>query len=85
LFFADREGVHDSEILPLVSRTLDPVNPREWYWALMDYGAYLGKNIPNPNKRKQPLQETGRFRGFGPPGTGRDHQDPHKRGQNGKN
>ncbi len=62
-FFADREGVHDSEILPLVSRTLDPVNPREWYWALMDYGAYLGKNIPNPNKRSSHYRKQGGFEG----------------------
>ncbi len=62
-FFADREDVHDSEILPLVARMLDPANPGEWYWALMDYGAYLGKNIPNPNKRSRHYRKQGNFEG----------------------
>jgi len=33
--------VADSELLPLIEKTLDQNNPREWYWALMDYGSYL--------------------------------------------
>ena len=40
-FFPDREGVRDSEIVPLVEKTLDRKLPREWYSALMDYGALL--------------------------------------------
>ncbi len=31
----------DKELLPLIEETLDRKNPREWYWALMDYGSYL--------------------------------------------
>ena len=37
-FFQDRKDVRDSEILPLVEATLDYENPRQWYYALMDYG-----------------------------------------------
>lgn len=62
-FFADREGMHDREILPLVARMLDRENPREWYWALMDYGAYLGRTIPNPNKRSRHYTKQGGFEG----------------------
>lgn len=40
-FFADRTEVHDREIIHVVAQTLDHEHPREWYWALMDYGAYL--------------------------------------------
>lgn len=41
-FFSNsRRPVHDKEILRLVEETLDRKNPREWYFALMDYGAYL--------------------------------------------
>lgn len=40
-FFQDRTDVADKEILEIVTRTLDHANPREWYWALMDYGTYL--------------------------------------------
>lgn len=50
-FFGDKVPVSDSEIRPLVARTLDIRHPREWYYALMDYGAVLGRGIPNPNRR----------------------------------
>ena len=42
-FFIGRNGVHDREILPIVEATLDRDNPREWYYALFDYGAKLKK------------------------------------------
>lgn len=45
--------VHDDDIFPLVKKVVDKNNPREWYWALMDYGAYLGETIPNPNKKSK--------------------------------
>lgn len=44
-------GVKDSELLPLIEKTLDRKNPREWYAALMDYGAMLKKTYPNPARR----------------------------------
>ncbi|MGB3023584.1 MAG: hypothetical protein WBB39_02145 [Candidatus Saccharimonadales bacterium] len=40
-FFADHHDIHDRDISNLVKQTLDHEHPREWYWALMDYGAYL--------------------------------------------
>jgi A/G-specific adenine glycosylase len=40
-FFADRSDVSDKEICKLVAETLDAKHPREWYWALMDYGVWL--------------------------------------------
>jgi A/G-specific adenine glycosylase len=50
-FFPSRRKVSDVEILALVAATLDIRNPREWYYALMDYGSYLGRSILNPNRR----------------------------------
>ncbi len=50
-FFSAGEDVHDREIVPLVEQTLDLSNPREWYYALMDYGSILKKEIINPNRR----------------------------------
>jgi len=50
-FFPGREAVPDAELLPLVARALDRRRPREWYHALMDYGAALGRAVPNPNRR----------------------------------
>jgi A/G-specific adenine glycosylase len=50
-FFDGKEDVKDTEILPLVEATVDSKHPREWYWALMDYGSMLKKNVENPNRR----------------------------------
>lgn len=50
-FFHGRDGVTDAELRPLVERALDRERPREWYWALMDYGAMLARTTPNPNRR----------------------------------
>jgi A/G-specific adenine glycosylase len=50
-FFQGREGVKDTEILPVLQASLDRENPRRWYWALMDYGAALKKVTQNPNRK----------------------------------
>ena len=45
-FFADEGQVADDRTLRrLVEQTLDREHPREWYWALMDYGTYLKMTI----------------------------------------
>lgn len=43
--------VHDRDILPLIEQTLDHKNPRDWYYALMDYGVYLKQTHPNPSRK----------------------------------
>lgn len=62
-FFPRRRKVTDAVIRRYIERTLDRKNPREWYWALMDYGAMLGETIANPNRRSahyvQPLKFAG--------------------------
>ena len=50
-YFPGEDGVTDARILPLVEKTVDRGNPREWYYALMDYGAMLGKGAVNANRR----------------------------------
>jgi A/G-specific adenine glycosylase len=50
-FFADRESIHDEDLLPLVEQTMDRMNPRKWYNALMDYGTMLKKEHGNPNRK----------------------------------
>jgi len=50
-FFRDREAVKDSDILPLIAQTLDAKRPREWYYALMDYGTMLKERHVNPSRR----------------------------------
>jgi A/G-specific adenine glycosylase len=62
-FFHDRDGVKDSEILPLVSQTLDAKRPRQWYYALMDYGVALKEQHPNPSRRSAHYTKQSPFEG----------------------
>lgn len=67
-FFPHRDMVKDAEILPLVEMTLDKSNPREWYYALMDYGVMLKKELHltqlrNPNRRSAHYQLQSPFEG----------------------
>ncbi len=54
--FADRDGVKDSEIAPLVALASERahaagLDPRAWNYALLDYGAHLKRLVPNPSRR----------------------------------
>ena len=40
-YFPEGDKVSDTQLHPLIERTLDQENPREFYWALMDYGSWL--------------------------------------------
>ncbi len=62
-FFGDRDNVKDSEILPLVEETLDRKNPREWYYALMDFGVMLKKSMSNPSRRSKHYRKQSTFEG----------------------
>jgi len=62
-FFPDEICVDDRAILPLVARALDNNHPREWYWALMDYGNALKKTVPNPNRRSTAYVRQAPFEG----------------------
>ena len=62
-FFSDQDEIHDKEILPLVERTLDHDNPRDWYYALMDYGVMLKATQPNPSRRSKHHVKQSRFEG----------------------
>lgn len=50
-FFPGIERVRDKDILPLIEQTMNRVQPRHWYYALMDYGVWLKKTEGNPNRR----------------------------------
>lgn len=36
---------------------------RDWYYALMDYGSYLTKTIPNPNRKSKHYAKQSKFEG----------------------
>jgi A/G-specific adenine glycosylase len=62
-FFPGAEGVPDAALLPLVERALVAARPREWYYALMDFGQALAKRVPNPNRRSAAYARQSRFEG----------------------
>lgn len=62
-FFGDRTDVHDKEILKLVAQTADHEQPREFYWALMDYGSYLKATLGNPNTASKHYAKQSAFQG----------------------
>ncbi len=62
-FFPETKDVHDKEIKQVVEQTLDRKQPREWYYALMDYGTMMMKSLDNPNKRSKHYSLQSRFEG----------------------
>ena len=67
--FPGQEGVSDKQLIPLVQKTCpaDASNPqdcpRSWYYALLDYGAYLKKTVPNPSRRSRSHAKQSKFEG----------------------
>ena len=61
-FFKDKTDVTDAELLPYIERTCDRENPREWYYALMDYGSYLKKEFGNPNSKSKHYTKQSTFK-----------------------
>lgn len=63
-FFPRSAKVDDRKILKLVEETLPRGDLREWYYALMDYGAFLGRTeAVNPNRRSARYRVQSRFHG----------------------
>jgi A/G-specific adenine glycosylase len=62
-FFPEEKNVKDDEILNLVQQTIDSTNPREWFYALMDYGAMLKKKFPDLNKKSAHYRKQTNFKG----------------------
>ncbi len=62
-FFQNKQGIGDNDITPLVEKFLDRENPREWYYALMDYGTYLSTVVENPNRKSKHYSKQSKFEG----------------------
>ncbi|MEK7631205.1 MAG: A/G-specific adenine glycosylase [Patescibacteria group bacterium] len=62
-FFADKDEVSDKQLLPIIEKTIPRKNAREWYWALMDYGAGALKGIENPNRKSKHYTRQSKFEG----------------------
>ncbi len=62
-FFKDDTDIPDTRAIRYIEHTLDRENPREWYYALMDYGSYLKKKFGNPNQRSKHYAKQSAFKG----------------------
>ncbi|MHA2282819.1 MAG: A/G-specific adenine glycosylase [Promethearchaeota archaeon] len=62
-FFHNKDKINDKVIKPIVEKTLDEANPREWYYALMDYGTMLKKSFPDLNKKSAHYRKQASFKG----------------------
>lgn len=62
-FFPRRRSVADTELVEVLSRALPKGRAREWYSALMDYGAYLKRSGVSHNARSRTYVKQSRFSG----------------------
>ncbi|MDB5190277.1 MAG: A/G-specific adenine glycosylase [Parcubacteria group bacterium] len=64
-FFKDKEGVADAEIFKVLERALSKGSAREWYAALMDYGAHLKRSGVRINNKSKTYAKQSTFAGSG--------------------
>ncbi|MFM2424070.1 MAG: hypothetical protein RLZZ70_459 [Candidatus Parcubacteria bacterium] len=62
-FFPNKSPVTDAELWPFIIATLDTLNPRDWYYALMDYGSYLKKTVGNVGRTSSTYTRQSKFAG----------------------
>ena len=62
-FFRNETCVDDRQIIKLVEKTVDKEHPREWYYALMDYGVMLKRTVGNLNRISKHYSKQSRFVG----------------------
>jgi len=65
-FFQDRTGIADADIREVMEKILgqlDDLTPREFYWALMDYGSHLKSTVGNLNKASKSYAKQSAFAG----------------------
>ena len=62
-FFRKNKKISEQDLRELVSLTLQKNNPREWYYALMDYGAMLKSGYHNEHRKAAVFRAQPRFKG----------------------
>lgn len=62
-FFEDSSAVTDRELREIVEQTHDTEHPREWYWAIMDYGSYLKKQGAGRNDKSHHYKKQSALKG----------------------
>ena len=62
-FFAHQDAITDKQIMEVLAVTLDHENPREFYWALMDYGSHLKTVTGNAARASKHYAKQSTFKG----------------------
>lgn len=66
-YFSDAEVVSDKEVADVLQRlnevALARATPRQWYWALMDYGSYLKAVHGNASRKSKSYKVQSKFNG----------------------
>ncbi len=62
-FFAHKTKITDKQLITIIEQCIPKTNPKEWYWALMDYGSYLKKILPNPSRKSKHHTKQSKFKG----------------------
>jgi A/G-specific adenine glycosylase len=62
-FFEHDIAIDDKLLVPLIGQMVNRENPREWYYALMDYGVMLKKKYPNPSRKSKHHTVQSKFEG----------------------
>lgn len=64
-YFHDKSGVSDKEIAAVLSALMAEgvLGPREFYWAMMDYGTHLKSTVGNLNRASKSYKRQSKFQG----------------------
>lgn len=61
--FLQKARIPDAELLPLTEAAAKRQDPRQWHWALMDYGAHIKKLHDNPTRKSASYGMQSKFEG----------------------
>lgn len=64
-FFPDQETIPDTEVIAVLAKALPKGQAREWYAALMDYGAHLKRSGIRVNAKSKGYAKQSSFKGSG--------------------
>lgn len=62
-FFENDTEISDAQVKEIVEASVDSEHPREWYWALMDYGSYLKRNGAGMNDKSRHYKKQAPLKG----------------------
>lgn len=62
-FFQEEEGIADQKLMPIMEVVLDREHPREFMWAMMDYGSYLKSTVGNKSRQSKHYAKQSTFEG----------------------